>query len=237
METLLYESCKQMGVLLEQHQLEQFLNYQNLLLQWNEKMNLTAITEKRDVILKHFADCVSIVSEISFEKYASVIDVGTGAGFPGIPLKIVCPSIHMTLLDSLQKIIYFLEEVIAKLSLKNIKCIHSRAEDSGRDIQYREQYDYCVSRAVANLAALSEYCLPFIKIGGMFVALKGKDAEKEVEQSQKAIKALGGEITELKQISIPYTDLQHKIVLIKKVGQTPKQYPRKAGKVLKNPIK
>lgn len=237
METLLYESCKQMGVLLEQYQLEQFLNYQNLLLQWNEKMNLTAITEKRDIILKHFADCVSIVSEISFEKDVSVIDVGTGAGFPGIPLKIVCPSIHMTLLDSLQKRIYFLEEVIAKLSLQNINCIHSRAEDSGRDMNCREQYDYCVSRAVANLAVLSEYCLPFVKVGGIFIALKGKDAEKEMEQSQKAIKVLGGEITELKQVSIPYTDLQHKIVLIKKVAQTPKQYPRKAGKVLKNPIK
>ncbi len=226
-----------MKVLLSQKQIEQFMKYKQLLLEWNQKINLTAITEEREIILKHFADCVSIVSAMSFPRGASVIDVGTGAGFPGIPLKIVCPEIQVTLLDSLQKRLIFLQEVIQQLALTGVSCVHSRAEDSGKEKEYREKYDYCVSRAVANLAVLCEYCLPFVKVGGIFLSLKGPDVEQEVQQSQKAIKVLGGEITEIKQVVIPNTELQHKIVFIKKVQQTPIQYPRKAGKVLKNPIK
>ncbi len=235
-KTILYESCAKMGVLLTEKQLEQFLQYQKLLLEWNEKMNLTAITEEREVMLKHFADCISIVSAVSLPKNASVIDVGTGAGFPGIPLKVVCPCLHMTLLDSLQKRIVFLEEVIKKLSLEHISCVHARAEDGGKNEYYREQFDYCVSRAVANLTVLSEYCLPFVKLGGLLIALKGPEAEQEVNQAKRAIQVLGGEVIEIKQIIIPDTELRHTLVLIKKVIQTPSQYPRKAGKVLKNPI-
>ena len=225
-----------MGVCLTDKQIEQFLQYKELLLDWNQKINLTANTEEKEVMLKHFADCVSIVSAVSLQKNTSVIDVGTGAGFPGIPLKIVCPSLHMTLLDSLQKRILFLEEVIKKLYLENVFCIHTRAEDGGKNPEYREKFDYCVSRAVANLTALSEYCLPFVKIGGELIALKGPEAEQEVRQAKKAIQVLGGEVTEIKQITIPYIELRHTLVLIKKVRQTPSQYPRKAGKVLKNPI-
>lgn len=225
-----------MKVLLNQKQIEQFMKYKQLLLEWNQKINLTAITEDREIILKHFVDCISIVSIMSFPKGASVIDVGTGAGFPGIPLKIVCPEIQITLLDSLQKRLIFLQEVIQQLALSGVSCIHSRAEDSGKQKEYRENYDYCVSRAVANLTVLCEYCLPFVKLGGMLIAFKGPEAEQEVQQSQKAIKVLGGEVTEIKQVVIPNIELQHKIILIKKVQQTPIQYPRKAGKALKTPI-
>lgn len=236
LENLLYESCKQMNIVLEQKQIQQFMKYKQLLLQWNEKMNLTAITEEREVILKHFVDCVSVLSYINLQQYHTVIDVGTGAGFPGIPLKIACPSIHVTLLDSLQKRIYFLEEVVQQLLLKDVECVHSRAEDGGKSKKYREQYDCCVSRAVANLSALLEYGLPFVKVGGLFVALKGKEAAKEVEQSQKAMEVLGGELCKMIDVTIPNIDLNHKIVVVKKVKQTPAQYPRKAGKVLKNEI-
>lgn len=225
-----------MKILLNQRQIEQFMKYKQLLLEWNQKINLTAITEDREIILKHFVDCISIISVMPFPKSASVIDVGTGAGFPGIPLKIVCPEIQMTLLDSLQKRLIFLQEVIQQLALSKISCVHSRAEDGGKQKEYRENYDYCVSRAVANLAVLCEYCLPFVKLGGMLIAFRGPDAEQEVQQSQKAIKVLGGEVIEIKQIVIPNTELQHKIVFIKKMQQTPIQYPRKAGKALKNPI-
>ena len=236
MENLLYQSCKEMGIVLNSTQIQQFMLYQKLLLEWNKNINLTAITEEREIILKHFVDCVSVVPHIAMTEGTSVIDVGTGAGFPGIPIKIVCPSISLTLLDSLQKRVVFLNEVVTKLSLQNVNCIHERAECAAKENHYRQQYDYCVSRAVANMNVLLEYCLPFVKIGGIFVALKGRDAQTEVEQSQKAIELLGGELIEIKQIEIPHTDLEHKIVLIKKVAQTPQKYPRKAGKPVKNPI-
>ena len=236
MENLLYQSCKEMGIVLNSTQIQQFMLYQKLLLEWNKNINLTAITEEREIILKHFVDCVSVVPHIAMTEGTSVIDVGTGAGFPGIPIKIVCPSISLTLLDSLQKRVVFLNEVVTKLSLQNVNCIHERAECAAKENHYRQQYYYCVSRAVAKMNVLLEYCLPFVKIGGIFVALKGRDAQKEVEQSQKAIELLGGELIEIKQIEIPHTDLEHKIVLIKKVAQTPQKYPRKAGKPVKNPI-
>lgn len=236
MEKLLYQSCKEMDIVLNSTQIQQFMLYQKLLLEWNKNINLTAITEEREIILKHFVDCVSVVPHIAMTEGTSVIDIGTGAGFPGIPIKIVCPCISLTLLDSLQKRVVFLNEVVTKLSLQNVNCIHERAECAAKENHYRQQYDYCVSRAVANMNVLLEYCLPFVKIGGIFVALKGRDAQKEVEQSQKAIKLLGGELIEIKQIEIPHTDLEHKIVLIKKVAQTPQKYPRKAGKPVKNPI-
>ncbi len=236
MEKLLYESCEKMGIVLNDIQIQQFMLYQKLLLQWNNNINLTAITEEREVILKHFVDCVSVIPHITIPEQASVIDVGTGAGFPGIPIKIVCPSISLTLLDSLQKRVTFLKEVVSQLSLQNVNCIHERAEYVAKENHYRQQYDYCVSRAVANMNVLLEYCLPFVKVGGIFAALKGRDAQKEVEQSQKAIQLLGGELIEIKQIEIPHTDLEHKIVLIKKIAQTPAKYPRKAGKPVKSPI-
>lgn len=234
---LLKESCEEMGVSLHENQIEQFMQYLSLLLEWNEKMNLTAITEKRDVVLKHFADCLSLVPAVQWQAGMKVIDVGTGAGFPGIPVKIACPEVQMTLLDSLQKRIGFLQEVGSQLGLEGVQYIHSRAEDGGQNEAHREQYDLCVSRAVANLAVLAEFCLPFVKVGGMLAALKGPDAEAELEQAKGALAKLGGKFVKIQDVAIPNTDLSHKLVFIEKTMATPKQYPRKAGKINKNPLK
>ena len=183
---LLRDCCEQMGVSLGEKETEQFMTYLSLLLEWNEKMNLTAITEPREVVLKHFADCLSLVPCMEWRDGMRVIDVGTGAGFPGIPVKIACPEIELTLLDSLQKRIGFLQEVGSQLGLEGVHYVHSRAEDGGQNPQYREGFDLCVSRAVANLSVLAEYCLPFLKVGGRLAALKGPDAAAEAEQAEEA---------------------------------------------------
>lgn len=232
---LLADCCAKMGVPLGEGQIGQFMAYLALLLEWNEKMNLTAITEEREVVLKHFADSLSLCPAIGAGAL-SVIDVGTGAGFPGLPLKIARPEIRLTLLDSLQKRIGFLEEVVKRLGLEGVACVHSRAEDGGQNPAYREQFDLCVSRAVAALPVLLEYCLPFVRVGGVFVALKGPDAEAEAAQSHAALEKLGGRIKEIRDILIPGTDLAHKLVLIEKTAPTPPQYPRKAGKIGKKPL-
>ncbi|GFI61367.1 ribosomal RNA small subunit methyltransferase G [Clostridiales bacterium] len=229
---LLLESCKKMNVCLNDKQLKQFMDYKDMILEWNEKINLTAITDEREIILKHFVDCISVCGEIDLGT-EKVIDVGTGAGFPGVPLKIACPSIRITLMDSLNKRICFLNELVNRLGLENAECIHMRAEDGGSDISFRENYDLCVSRAVANLSVLSEYCLPFIKIGGTFIAMKGPSAEAELETGRKAIKILGGEVSDIKEIAIPETNIYHKLIIIKKVKRTDKKYPRTAAKIKK----
>lgn len=235
-KALLRDCCEQMGVALTEEQLAQFMTYLSLLLEWNEKMNLTAITEEREVILKHFADCLSLIPTVEWKDRLRVIDVGTGAGFPGVPIKIAHPKIELTLLDSLQKRIGFLQEVGRQLHLENVTYIHSRAEDGGQNAAYREKFDLCVSRAVANLAVLAEYCLPFIRVGGRLAALKGPDAVAEVAAAAGALEKLGGRLLEIRDITIPYTDLSHKIVLIEKIAPTPKKYPRNAGKIRKNPL-
>lgn len=233
---LLRDCCEQMGVSLGEKETEQFMTYLSLLLEWNEKMNLTAITEPREVVLKHFADCLSLVPCVEWRDGMRVIDVGTGAGFPGIPVKITCPEIELTLLDSLQKRIGFLQEVGSQLGLEGVHYVHSRAEDGGQNPQYREGFDLCVSRAVANLSVLAEYCLPFIKVGGRLAALKGPDAAAEAEQAKGALKKLGGRLVEIKDVAIPHTDLSHKLVFIEKIAPTPKKYPRNAGKIKKEPL-
>lgn len=232
---LLTDCCKKMGVPLTEGQAGQFMAYLALLLEWNEKMNLTAITEEREIVIKHFADSLSLAPAVK-EGALSVIDVGTGAGFPGLPLKIARPEIRLTLLDSLQKRIGFLEEVTARLGLEDVSCVHSRAEDGGQNPAYREQFDLCVSRAVAALPVLLEYCLPFVRVGGYFVALKGPDAENELAESGVALETLGGRLTELRDVEIPGADLSHTLVFIEKTAPTPKQYPRKAGKIGKKPL-
>lgn len=211
------------------------MDYKDMLLEWNEKMNLTAITDEREIILKHFADCLIICSGMDLDK-KKVIDVGTGAGFPGVPVKIACPGAEMTLLDSLNKRIGFLTELSAKLGLENVNCVHMRAEDGGADAAYREKFDYCLSRAVANLAVLSEYCLPFVKVGGYFISMKGPDAADEIKEAEKAIKVLGGRIADIKRAAIPETDIVHSLIIIEKIKPTPGKYPRKAGKAKKDPI-
>ena len=234
---LLKSCCEQMQIHLSKEMEEQFMVYMSLLLEWNEKMNLTAITEEREVVLKHFVDCLSLVPYLKVSENTKMIDVGTGAGFPGLPVKIACPQVSMTLLDSLQKRIGFLEEAINSMGLDHVECVHSRAEDGGQNPLYREQFDYCVSRAVANLSVLSEYCLPFVKVGGTLAALKGPDALAEIQEAEGALEKLGGKVTEVIDVTIPSTDLSHKLVFIEKVSSTPKSYPRKAGKISKNPLK
>lgn len=234
---LLNDSLNKMGIDITEKQTQQFFDYKSLLLQWNEKMNLTAITDEGEVVIKHFADSVSILSAVNIEEGATIIDVGTGAGFPGLPVKIVRPDLKVTLLDSLNKRIGFLNEVCTQLNLETVDNIHARAEDGGQNTELREKFDYCLSRAVANLAVLSEYCLPFVKVGGGFISLKGPDVTQEVNDGETAIKKLGGRVEQVIKIEIPNSDITHSLVIIKKISKTPKLYPRKAGTASKNPIK
>ncbi len=233
---LLQEGALELGVHLTEQQIEQLMTYKALLLEWNEKMNLTAITEDFEVITKHFLDCLTVQNSMDLTQVKTLIDVGTGAGFPGMVLKIAFPNIKVTLVDSLKKRLNFLQVVIDELGLKGIECVHGRAEDVGKNKAYREKFEICASRAVANLAVLSEYTLPFVKQGGYLIALKGQKLDEELEQGKKAINVLGGEIDSLYNVHIPSTELNHRIAKIKKVKQTPKQYPRKAGEPTKAPI-
>ena len=223
-----------LGITLSEIQLKQFYNYMNLLIEWNKKINLTAIIEPDEIILKHFVDSLTISKYIS--DGTRVVDVGTGAGFPGIPLKIYRQDLEITLLDSLQKRINFLDEVIRELNLEKIETIHSRVEDFGKDKKYREKFDIATSRAVANLATLSEYLLPLVKIGGKVISMKGSLIEEELENSKNAIKILGGEIERVDEFDLPNSDISRNIILIDKVKETPNKYPRKAGEPSKKPL-
>lgn len=216
-------------------QVNQFNVYYNLLIDWNTRMNLTSITEKQEVIDKHFIDSIALYK---YKNYAgkNILDVGTGAGFPGIPLKIICPDSKIVLLDSLAKRVTFLNEVIKELNLDNIIAVHGRAEDFARDVKYRESFDFVVSRAVANLSTLSEYCLPFVSVNGEFISYKSGNIEEEITMSEKAIGILGGKISNVEKFIPPYTDFDRSLVMIKKVKSTSKKYPRKAGTPSKDPI-
>lgn len=231
---LLIEGAAKFNVSLSEDQVEQFNKYMGLLKEWNAKMNLTAIEADRDIILKHFIDSLSVITHIE-NKAARLIDVGTGAGFPGIPLKIAYDKLNVTLLDSLDKRIKFLNEVIGQLGLKGIKSFHGRAEDYGAKAEFREKFDFAVARAVASLPVLLEYCLPFVKVGGSFIAMKGSSTE-EVSQSQKALEVLGGEIADIEEMSLPSSDIKRNIIVVRKLRHTPTKYPRKAGKPSKEPV-
>ena len=233
---ILIEGSKKLGLTLDEKQIEAFMRYKALLVEWNQKMNLTAITDEVDIMTKHFLDCMSIQKAFPMEKVKTLIDVGTGAGFPGLVIKIAFPWIKVTLVDSLNKRLNFLKEVIQELGLEGVECVHARAEDLGKNKVYREQFDVCASRAVANLAVLSEYTLPFVKEGGYLIALKGQKIEQEATEAQKAIILLGGEFVEIIDAQVPMTDLEHKIAKIKKIKKTPKAYPRKAGEPTKAPL-
>lgn len=228
------------NVLITDMQARQFLEYYDLLLEWNSFMNLTGITEFREVVIKHFADSLALSRVTDLNHDISVIDVGTGAGFPGIPLKIAFPSIKITLLDSLNKRIKFLDEVIKHLNLKDIFAIHGRAEDYGKnrtDSFYRESFDICVSRAVANISVLSEYCLPFVKMNGLFVAYKSERLSEETEEGYEAISVLGGNIEDKVSFTLDDGKIYRSLLVIRKVNHTPLKYPRKAGSAVKAPIK
>lgn len=230
----LKEKAEKLQIDLKVEQLEKYYQYMKLLIEWNQKMNLTAIVEPNEIILKHFIDSLTIYSYTKNKK--SVLDIGTGAGFPGIPLKILQEETNFTLLDSLNKRITFLQEVISKLELQNIEAIHGRAEEVVKQENKRESYEIVTSRAVARLNTLLEYMLPFVKIGGLCICMKSVEIEEELQEAKKAIEILGGEIQTVDTIVLPNSDIQRKIVVIKKIKSTPKKYPRKAGTPTKEPI-
>lgn len=233
---ILEQKLGELGIKQDQNQLERFHKFYQLLIEWNKVMNLTGITEYEDVVEKHFVDSLSIIKAIDLSRIHTVIDVGTGAGFPGIPLKIAFPHLRVVLLDSLNKRIKFLDEVISQLELTEIRTIHGRAEEYARKEEYREQFDLCVSRAVANLSTLSEYCLPYIQVGGIFIPYKSGEIDDEVEQSKKAVRILGGNIKDVMKFELPGTDIHRSFVLIHKEQHTQKKYPRKAGIPAKEPL-
>ena len=232
---LLVNAAEKINIEIDKIQIEKFDLYMKLLLEWNQKINLTAIIEEKEIILKHFIDSLTCAKYINLGD--KIIDVGAGAGFPGIPIKLVNTSVNSILLmDSLNKRIKFLKEIIDKLKLEGISAVHGRAEDMGNNYEYREKFDVVVARAVSKLSVLVEYCLPFAKIGGRMLSMKGGDVEEEVKQAQKAIRILGGEVVNIEKISLPFSEIRHSIVEIKKVNTTPRGYPRKAGMPDKEPI-
>ncbi len=223
-----------MNISLLKEQYGQFYAYMELLIEWNEKMNLTAITDPKEIILKHFVDSLTIAKYVKEDK--SIIDMGTGAGFPGIPIKIYRKDVKVVLADSLNKRIKFLDEVIDKLKLENVETIHCRAEELGKNKQYREKFDYATSRAVANLSTLSEYLMPFVKLNGKCIFMKTIEVEEELEKAKKAIKTLGGKIEKVDKFEIPESDLGRSIIIAKKEKITPNKFPRKPGTPAKEPL-
>lgn len=239
---ILEENSNEISVPLSGEAIWAFKEYARILRQWNEVMNLTNIVDDNGIALRHFIDSLTLVKFIEAEqnkkgkKNLSIIDVGTGAGFPGIPVKVAMPDLNLTLLDSLKKRIGFLDEVVETINLSQVKTVHSRAEDAGHDTKHREKYDISTARAVAALPVLCEYCLPFVKEGGIFLAMKGH-IDEELDESGKAIEKLGGKIEQVEKFVLPGTDMDRAVVVIRKIKPTPKQYPRQAGKPTKEPIK
>ncbi len=230
------KDLKSFGVELSAEQVNQFLKYYELLVEWNGFMNLTAITEYDEVMKKHFVDSLSLIKTYDVNKKASVIDVGTGAGFPGLALKIAYPNLQVTLLDSLNKRINFLNEVIGQLGLCGVETVHGRAEDFAKPDKLRGKFDLCVSRAVANMSTLSEYCLPFVKVGGEFISYKSEKINEEMSVAKNAISLLGGKFDRSEEFMLPDSDIYRNLVVIKKIKDTPKKFPRKAGLPSKEPL-
>ena len=234
--TVLEQGCEQIGISLNEEQKQQFIAFYEYLVEKNKVMNLTGITEFQEVLVKHFLDSLACVKSVDMKKVTTVMDIGTGAGFPGVPLKIAFPHLEACLLDSLKKRVNFLEETFALLKLQNITAIHGRAEEFAKNKSYRETYDLCVSRAVSNLATLSEYCLPYVKVGGKFISYKSGTVQEEAEQAEKAVRILGGKIQDVVYFNLPDSEIQRSLVVIEKIKPTPGKYPRKAGTPLKEPL-
>ena len=232
---IMQEKLKKLEIHFSMEQTEQFFEYMKLLIDWNEKINLTAITEPEEIITKHFIDSLTILKYIKNDY--KVVDVGTGAGFPGIPLCIMNPTIKMTLVDSLNKRLIFLQEVVNTLKLKNIEIVHARAEELGQNIKYRETFDIATSRAVANLSTLSEYLIPLVKINGKIISMKASNAKQEIDEAQNAIQILGGQIESIEEFNLPESDIGRTVIIINKNKPTSKKYPRKSGTPNKEPLK
>ena len=230
------KSLEKLNIHLNEKQVYQFIKYYEMLIETNKVMNLTAITDFDEVIDKHFVDSLALIQAIDLNKELKVIDIGTGAGFPGIPLKIAFPELDILLLDSLNKRIHFLNQVISELGLENIQTIHGRAEDFGKNPLYREKFDLCVSRAVANLSTLSEYCVPFVQVDGYFISYKSGKVQEELDASRHAVDILGGKVEKCLNYALADTDMERSLVVIHKLKPTKKAYPRKAGKPSKEPL-
>lgn len=233
---ILIDGLREFGIEINAQEIEKFKKYKSLLKEWNEKINITAIKDDNEIDIKHFLDSLTIITTDYIKDKHNIIDVGTGGGFPGLPLKIMNNNVNLVLLDSLNKRINFLNEVIKNLKLQNVKALHGRAEDYGKNPTYREKFDIATARAVAPLNILCEYCLPFVKVGGYFIAMKGPEVNDEIESSKKAMEILGGTIEDKYDIKLPFTDITHSLVIIKKITNTPTKYPRKAGKPTKKPL-
>lgn len=231
---LLKEKAAEYGVILDDKALERFDLYAKLLVEWNEKINLTAITDQEEIVIKHFLDCLTVFSKVEIKEGAKIIDVGTGAGFPGLVMLIARPDLKMTLMDSLNKRLNVIKDILEKLEL-TADVVHSRAEDGGQNKAYREKYDFSTARAVSNLRDLTEYCLPFVKVGGCFIAMKAAKADEEISSAQKAIKTLGGTVFEKHTFELEDAG-ERNIILIKKISSTPAKYPRPSAKIAKNPL-
>ncbi len=231
---LIREWCAENDMAIDDKQLSAFEKYAELLVEWNKKMNLTAITEQKDIAVKHFIDSIAVLKHAEIKQGASVIDIGTGAGFPGIPVKIMRPDIKLTLLDSLNKRLLFLDEVCSQLGLE-ASLIHARAEEFGRRPGYRDSFDYAISRAVANLPSLCEYCMPYIKKGGEFIAMKGPDGNEELKAAENAVRVLGGRVGYIRQLTLP-DEQTRTIIVISKLYPTPSAYPRRGVKISKQPL-
>lgn len=234
---LIEEACKNLKIELNEKKYNQFIKYMELIIEWNKKINLTAITDEDEIIKKHFIDSIKVLEFKPVIGSKNLIDIGTGAGLPGIPIKIMLPELEVTLLDSLNKRILFLDEVIKELQLNGIKAVHGRAEEMAHKKEYRENYDIAISRAVANLSVLSEYCIPYVKENGYFIAMKGPALEEEMNESGNAIPLLGGKVEKVEKVFIEKADLNHNILLVKKVKRTNDIYPRKQSSINKKPLK
>lgn len=234
--SLLEKGCAEFGIVLGEKQKNQFIRFYEYLTEKNKVMNLTGITEFEEVLTKHFVDSLACVKAVEISKLRNFIDVGTGAGFPGIPLKIAFPHLNACLLDSLKKRVNFLEETFSLLGFEHAQAVHGRAEEYAKKKEYREQFDLCVSRAVSNLSTLSEYCLPFVRTGGYFVSYKSGNVGEEAEQAEKAVALLGGKILDIRYFRLPDSDIERSLILIEKIKHTPGRYPRKAGTPAKEPL-
>ena len=233
---ILIDGSKELGIDLDDDSLEKFRIYKELLKEWNTKINITAIIEDEEIVVKHFLDSLTPYLLNILDGKKEIIDIGTGGGFPGLPLKLINNDLKVTLMDSLNKRITFLKEVISSLELEGVDAIHGRAEELGRTERYREKYDICISRAVASLDTLCEYCIPFVKLGGYFISMKGPDIDQELKEAQRSIQILGGKLIDKKIINIPQSDIEHSLLVIEKIRETPTKYPRGGGKPRKKPL-